>query len=42
MSSSLHRPAGSLADGDLAVSLTAAEAGWTLRRASSSFRWRPE
>jgi 5-deoxy-glucuronate isomerase len=29
MSASLHRPAGSLATGDLAVSLTAADAGWS-------------
>ncbi len=29
MTASLHRPAGTLADGDLAVSLTCAEAGWS-------------
>ncbi len=29
MTSSLHRPAGTLVDGDLAVSLTPNEAGWT-------------
>jgi 5-deoxy-glucuronate isomerase len=29
MSPSLHRPAGTLVDGDLAVSLTPADAGWT-------------
>ena len=29
MSTSLHRPAGTLADGDLAVSLTPDDAGWT-------------
>lgn len=29
MSSSLHRPAGTLADGDLAVSLSPDDAGWT-------------
>ncbi len=29
MSPSLHRPAGTLADGDLAVSLTPDDAGWT-------------
>ena len=29
MSASLHRPAGSLATADLAVSLTAADAGWS-------------